>query len=38
MVISFTDITRATPNERVIPWLLEYLKEVPREQITVSDT
>jgi len=33
--ILFTDITRATPNERLIPWLLEYLKEVPREQITL---
>jgi nickel-dependent lactate racemase len=26
--IVFTDITRATPNERIIPWLLEYLTEV----------
>ena len=25
--IVFTDITRATPNERIIPWLLEYLGE-----------
>ncbi len=33
--ILFTDITRATPNERLIPWLLEYLKDVPREQITL---
>jgi nickel-dependent lactate racemase len=33
--ILFTDITRATPNERLIPWLLEYLKGVPREQITL---
>src|SRR6266478_1832164 len=33
--ILFTDITRATPNERIIPWLLEYLAEVPREQITL---
>ena len=24
--ITFTDITRATPNERLIPWLLEYLE------------
>lgn len=35
VVISFTDITRATPNERLIPWLLEYLQEAPREQITL---
>src|SRR5437868_6379162 len=33
--ISFTDITRATPNERLIPWLLEYLADVPRESITL---
>src|SRR6267154_4962514 len=33
--ILFTDITRATPNERIIPWLLEYLADVPREQITL---
>ncbi len=25
--IVFTDITRATPNERIIPWLLHYLRE-----------
>jgi nickel-dependent lactate racemase len=33
--IIFTDITRATPNERLIPWLLEYLADVPRAQITL---
>src|ERR1043166_1734278 len=33
--ISFTDLTRATPNERLIPWLLEELADVPREQITL---
>lgn len=33
--ILFTDITRATPNERLIPWLLEYLRDVPRELITL---
>ena len=33
--IAFTDITRATPNERIIPWLLEYLAEFPRENITL---
>ena len=31
--IAFTDLTRATPNERLIPWLLEYLADVPRPQI-----
>jgi nickel-dependent lactate racemase len=35
--ILFTDITRATPNERLIPWLLESLAELGlrREQITL---
>jgi nickel-dependent lactate racemase len=33
--ILFTDITRATPNDRLIPWLLDYLRDVPREQITL---
>lgn len=33
--ISFTDITRATPNHRLIPWLLEHLRDVPRENITL---
>lgn len=36
--ISFTDITRATPNDRIIPWLLEYLKDVPREKITLLNS
>ena len=35
--ILFTDITRATPNERLIPWLLEYLKDVPRGYLHVRD-
>jgi nickel-dependent lactate racemase len=33
--IVFTDITRATPNRRLIPWLLDYLSFVPRERITL---
>jgi lactate racemase len=33
--IVFTDLTRATPNHRLIPWLLEYLAELPREQVTL---
>ncbi len=35
--IVFTDITRATPNERIIPWLLEYLhgRGARTEQITL---
>jgi len=33
--ILFTDITRATPNDRLIPWLLDYLADVPRDKITL---
>lgn len=33
--ISFTDITRATPNDRIIPWLLDHLSFVRRENITL---
>jgi len=33
--ILFTDITRATPNHRLIPWLLDYLSFVPRENLTL---
>src|SRR6267142_5791367 len=33
--ILFTDITRATPNDRLIPWLLDYLADVPRDRITL---
>ena len=34
--ILFTDITRATPNDRLIPWLLAELDGlVPRENITL---
>src|ERR1700749_1303444 len=36
--IGFTDITRATPNERLIPWLLEHLAFVPGEQITLLNS
>lgn len=35
VVIVTSDITRATPNERLIPWLLDELAHVPAEQITV---
>jgi nickel-dependent lactate racemase len=36
VTIVFTDITRATPNRRLIPWLLDYLSElVPGENITL---
>jgi nickel-dependent lactate racemase len=33
--IVFTDVTRATPNERLIPWLLDSLAGVPREDVTL---
>jgi nickel-dependent lactate racemase len=33
--ILFTDLTRATPNDRLIPWLLDYLTHVARENITL---
>ena len=35
--ITFTDLTRPTPNQRIIPWLLEYLQShgIRRDQITL---
>jgi nickel-dependent lactate racemase len=33
--VAFTDITRATPNDRLIPWLLSCLAGVPPEKITL---
>ena len=33
--IAFTDITRATPNDRIIPWLLEHLQHHKPENITL---
>lgn len=36
--IVFTDITRATPNERLIPWILQHLGHVPRENITLLNS
>jgi nickel-dependent lactate racemase len=33
--ILFTDITRATPNHRIIPWLLEHLAGHPKENIVL---
>ena len=32
--IAFTDLTRATPNDRIIPWLLEHLGR-PNDNITL---
>ena len=33
--IAFTDSTRATPNERIIPWLLDLLSPVPPGNVTL---
>ena len=36
VTVVFTDITRATPNHILIPWLLEHIASVvPRENITL---
>ncbi len=35
IAIVISDITRPTPNERIIPWLLETLSYVPRSQIVI---
>lgn len=35
VAVLFTDITRATPNERLIPWLLAELDHVPDENIVL---
>lgn len=36
--IVFTDSTRATPNERLIPWLLDELAWLPPSQITLLNS
>lgn len=33
--IAFTDATRATPNERLIPWILEELSDVPPDRVVL---
>ncbi|MBN2506855.1 MAG: nickel-dependent lactate racemase [Verrucomicrobia bacterium] len=33
--VLFTDATRATPNERLIPWLLEHLEGVPTDNLVL---
>jgi len=35
VVIVTSDVTRATPNERLIPWILDELAHVPAGRITV---
>jgi nickel-dependent lactate racemase len=36
--VIFTDSTRATPNERIIPWLLAELDALPAERITLLNS
>jgi len=36
--IVFTDLTRATPNERIIPWLLHHLKNVDPSRIILLNS
>ena len=36
--IVFTDSTRATPNERLIPWVLDELAHVPAANITLLNS
>jgi lactate racemase len=38
LCIIFTDITRATPNHRLIPWLLEHLEGHPRENVVLLNS
>ena len=39
ITIIFSDITRPTPNDRIIPWLLAYLDNlVDRDQITLLNS
>lgn len=35
VVIVTSDVTRATPNERLIPWILDEIAHVPAHNITV---
>ncbi|GCE26888.1 hypothetical protein KDA_23720 [Dictyobacter alpinus] len=35
VAIVISDITRPTPNERIVPWLLEELSFIPRSQIVI---
>lgn len=35
VVVVISDMTRPTPNERLVPWLLQELQHVPRAQFTI---
>ena len=40
VAVAFTDITRATPNDRIIPWLLEHLEDLvdPGDILLINET
>ncbi|MHB1305766.1 MAG: nickel-dependent lactate racemase family protein [Limisphaerales bacterium] len=38
LCIVFTDLTRPTPNQRLIPWLIEEISSVPHRQITLVNS
>jgi nickel-dependent lactate racemase len=33
--VAFTDATRATPNERLIPWILGEIADLPRDRVVL---
>ena len=35
VALVISDITRPTPNHLLVPWLLEFLHMVPREQFVI---
>ncbi len=35
VAIVFSDITRPTPNKKILPWLLEEISHVPRNQVVL---
>jgi len=35
VVIVISDITRPTPNHKLVPWVLEEISHVPRENVTI---
>ena len=37
VVIVISDITRPTPNHKLVPWILEELPQVPLENITIMN-
>ena len=35
VAIVISDVTRPTPNHKLVPWLLEELNHVPKERFTI---